>query len=143
MLEANFHRWDVEIINCPIFESGGAIGHVISIALYRCDRDRATCKPWPMQFRQSVSASEQYAQAGWITEHFIKRDRNKIGLDETQIQSVCGNKRGSVEQNIPAMFVCFVDPIQGMLNRRKIGLRGIGKEIVSVFRRLSQLAAEL
>src|SRR5829696_6996152 len=110
MLEADLHRWDVEIINCPIFESGGAIGHVIPIALYRCDRDRATGKPWTIQFRQSVFARDQYAQASWITEHFIKRDRDKIGLDETKVQSICGNKCSGVKQNIPALFMCFVDP---------------------------------
>jgi hypothetical protein len=79
---------------------------------------------------QLLPARDQRADSCGVTEDLVERDRHEIRLEMRQIEARGGDEGGGVEQHVPAFRLRPPDPIEGMLHRREIGLRGVGEQVV-------------
>ncbi|MCG3140194.1 MAG: hypothetical protein HDKAJFGB_01240 [Anaerolineae bacterium] len=129
--QTNFDSRDIQIIQRAILERRFAFAQIILVALHRRDRNRAAREPRTMQFFQSFAFRNQRADAGRITEYFIKRLGDKFGFHLPQVQTIRRRERGGVEQHIPTARVRPFHKFERMLDARKIGLRGERKQIIS------------
>ena len=116
VFESDLHGGDVEIIERAILERGGTFGAVELVALHRGDGDRPTREPGTAQFAEGFAPCDQRADAGRVTEHFVKGDRHKVRVDRGEVERVGGDKRGRVEQHVPAVGVRALDPFERMLD---------------------------
>jgi len=139
MLQTDFYCRDVEIIWCAIFKGCRRISQVILLTLHRGHSDRTASEPGTPQFTQRCTARDERANTRGVTEHFVEGNGNKISLPPREVKPVGRSESRRIQQYIPAHGVGFVNPLQWMLNRRKIGLSGESEKIVARTARIRQV----
>jgi hypothetical protein len=59
-----------------------------------------------------------------------------------EVEPVGGHEGRRVEQDVPAVHVRLLDPLERVLDAGEVRLRGIGEQVVVIARRLSQVPGE-
>ena len=129
MFQPNFNSRDAQKVQCAVFESAGSFGHVVFFTLHRGHGNGSPGEPGPLQFGQSTAARDQSANAGGVAKHLIEGNRQKIGRVLAQIQWIGGGKSGDVQQNVPAMGMGQLDPVQRVAPAREVGLCRVSEQV--------------
>src|SRR5574337_715953 len=112
VLETDFDRGQVEVVEGAIFERGFALGQVILVALHRGDGNGAAREPWTPKFSQRLPACDEGAHAGRIAKHLVEREVDEFRLPAREVETVGGNEGRGVEHLLPAFALGAVDPIE-------------------------------
>ena len=140
--QADLDRGQVEVVDGAVLEVRGAGGEVVVLALDERGDDRAAGEPRPLELGERVPAREQAADAGRPAEHLVERQRDEVGVPAAEVEPVGRHVGGGVEQDVPAVLVRLLDPLQRVLDAGEVRLRRIGEQVVVVARGLGQIARQ-
>jgi hypothetical protein len=121
---------------------GGAWGEVVVLALDERRDDRAAGEPRPLELGERVRAGDQAADAGRPAEHLVEGERDVVGVPAAEVEPVGRHVRRRVEQDVPAVCVRLLDPVERVLDAGEVRLRGIGEQVVVIAGRLGQVARQ-
>src|SRR5258708_6930088 len=129
MSEADGYRREIEVVDCSIFKCCLAFDHLMPLALDASCPDGTSGKPGALQFGQCRFAYQQTADARRVAEHFIERDRHKIGMPFEEIQSIGWREGSAIHEHIPPSCMGLFNPLQWVLYTAEVGLGRVGKQV--------------
>ncbi len=91
---------------------------------------RTAREPRPSQLLHRRLSYQQASDAGWITKHLVKRNRDEFRLHHAEIEPRGRHKRSRIQQHIPTFVMGVVDQLERMSHTGEVGLRGKGKQLV-------------
>ena len=140
--QADLDRGQVEEVDGAVLEVGGAGGGLVPLALDEGGDDRAAGEPGPFELGERVAAGEQATDAGRPAEHLVEGERDEVGMPAGEVEPVGGDVGGGVEQDVPAVCVSLLDPVERVLDAGEVRLGRVGEQVVVLAADFGQVARQ-
>ena len=118
----------------------GAI--LVVVALHERGDDRPAGEPRPLQLVQRLAPRQEHPDAGRPAEQLVERDRHEVRVPPRQVEAVRGGERGRVDEDVPAVLVGLLDPVERMVDAGEVRLRRIGEQVVVRAAELGEIAGQ-